>query len=214
MDCVLCISCSKQCFGNTKIILRGQCCFILQELGPKSKRTIWQQLCPAHQHNVHRRSSLHGSQTGGKAKMNCRQEWEVWAGGEPTIKTNVLPHRMHRVQNKLEATKKRQGTLRSHIYFHHTMYNTDIWGVLFSRTVLITKGCPALTFEAASKHTKPMLKSIVSPIRWLSIIQAYVLHCKTAEHDVTHKSCMGIHIPHKCPMTTESELLERLNERH
>lgn len=27
-------------------------------------------------------------------------------------------------------------------------------------------------FEAASKHTKPMLKSIVSPIRWLSMIQA------------------------------------------
>lgn len=34
------------------------------------------------------------------------------------------------------------------------------------------------TFVAASKHTKPMLKSMVSPIRWLSKTQAYVLHCK------------------------------------
>lgn len=34
------------------------------------------------------------------------------------------------------------------------------------------------TFEAASKHTKPMLKSTVSPMRWLSMIQAYVLHCR------------------------------------
>lgn len=35
----------------------------------------------------------------------------------------------------------------------------------------------APTFEAASKHTKPMLKSTVSPMRWLSMMQAYVLHC-------------------------------------
>lgn len=36
----------------------------------------------------------------------------------------------------------------------------------------------ASTFEAASKHTKPMLKSTVSPMRWLSMMQAYVLHCR------------------------------------
>lgn len=34
----------------------------------------------------------------------------------------------------------------------------------------------SLTFDAASKHTKPMLKSMVSPMRWLSTMQAYVLH--------------------------------------
>lgn len=37
------------------------------------------------------------------------------------------------------------------------------------------------TFEAASKHTKPMLKSTVSPMRWLSMIQAYVLHCRVGK---------------------------------
>lgn len=52
----------------------------------------------------------------------------------------------------------------------------------------MTKHCPSLTFDAASKHTKPMPKSIVSPIRWLSIIQAYVLHCITRKEDVNHRS--------------------------
>lgn len=37
---------------------------------------------------------------------------------------------------------------------------------------------PRLTLDAASKHTKPMLKSMVSPMRWLSMMQAYVLHWK------------------------------------
>ncbi len=44
--------------------------------------------------------------------------------------------------------------------------------------LLMLKQCPILTFEAASKQTKPMLKSTVSPMRWLSMMQAYVLHCK------------------------------------
>lgn len=33
-----------------------------------------------------------------------------------------------------------------------------------------------------------MPKSTVSPIRWLSMIQAYVLHYRTGEQDVTHES--------------------------
>lgn len=49
----------------------------------------------------------------------------------------------------------------------------------------IREDCHELAFEAASKHTNPMLKSTVSPMRWLSIMQAYVLHCRTARDDVT-----------------------------
>lgn len=74
-----------------------------------------------------------------------------------------------------------------------------------------------LTFEAASKHTKPMLKSTVSPIRWLSMIQAYVLHCRMREQDVTHKCytrtqkplllCRKCHMSviNLCTKTTELE---------
>lgn len=40
------------------IIPGGHWSFILQELGPKSYRTICQRLCPAHPHNVHQLSSL------------------------------------------------------------------------------------------------------------------------------------------------------------
>lgn len=49
------------------------------------------------------------------------------------------------------------------------------------------KVCPTLTFEAASKQTKPMLKSTVSPMRWLSMIQAYVLHYRIREEDVKYR---------------------------
>lgn len=41
---------------------------------------------------------------------------------------------------------------------------------------------PTLTFDAASKQTKPMLKSTVSPMRWLSMMQAYVLHCRANQN--------------------------------
>ena len=59
----------------------------------------------------------------------------------------------------------------------------------------IREGARGLTLEAASKQTKPMLKSTVRPMRWLSMMQAYVLHCQTAgEQDGTrspafHRPC-------------------------
>lgn len=47
----------------------------------------------------------------------------------------------------------------------------DRWGRLF-RFLARIEGRRAPTFDAASKQTKPMLKSTVSPIRWLSMMQA------------------------------------------
>lgn len=48
---------------------------------------------------------------------------------------------------------------------------SDRWGRLF-RVLPRIEERRAPTFDAASKQTKPMLKSTVSPIRWLSMMQA------------------------------------------
>lgn len=145
-----------------------------------------------------------------------------------TSRQNKCAHtpKMHTVQNKLAAQKKKKGSWGVVISFITLcaiqLFEITHWKNLFSILLLMIKDCPTLTFEAASKHTNPMLKSIVSPIRWLSIIQAYVLHYRKGEQDVTHKCytrtqkplmlCWKCHrtIINLCTKTSELELRARL----
>lgn len=99
---------------------------------------------------------------------------------------------MHTVQNKVAALKKKKKqTEKGKAEESWLVSSLCVQCVseishrkdLFYLFLLMIKVCPTLTFEAASKQTKPMLKSTVSPMRWLSMIQAYVLHCRIGEED-------------------------------
>ena len=103
MDCVLCISLCKQYAGNSFIVLGGHCC---RNWG-QNLREQYGSACVLLIHIMCTRGVV--MQTWGKAKMNCRKEWEVWAGGGGrTSRQNKCAHtpKTHTVQNKLVAPKK------------------------------------------------------------------------------------------------------------
>lgn len=69
------------------------------------------------------------------------------------------------------ATSKKNRRRKIRVNFHRAAHNPVVYTATMKERL-------TPTFEAASKHTKPMLKSTVSPMRWLSMMQAYVLHCR------------------------------------
>lgn len=107
----------------------------------------------------------------GKAEVDCRREQGVGVGGEGHNRFNKCARNFSNGSRGLGLTSMTAITIQPSAWTQ----------LLFFCVLLDSRRRLAPTFEAASKHTKPMPKSTVSPMRWLSMMQAYVLHCGARE---------------------------------